>query len=287
MIIPNLATLTVTDHRRDAAGLSYVYPVVSRRAGGISVGINFNPNRACNWRCIYCQVPQLRRGAAPALDHPRLQWELTELLGQILSGCFYQHFRVPEAFRALKDIAISGDGEPTTLKEFDVAIGTIEETLSKLSLPPLAKVIISNGSLIHRPAVQRGLIRWGALGGELWFKLDRATPEGLRRINGATITPPRLLANLEKAAALCPVWIQTCLFALDGKPPPPQEQQAYLAFLRQALERAIPLQGVMLYGLARPSQQPEAWRLSPLSVTWMEEFAQKIQALGIQVKLSP
>lgn len=287
MIIPNLATLTVTDHRRDAAGLTYVYPVVSRRAGGISIGINFNPNRACNWRCIYCQVPQLRRGAAPALDQSRLQWELTELLGQILSGRFYQHFQVPEAFRALKDIAISGDGEPTTLKEFDVAIGTIEETLNKLSLPPLAKVIISNGSLIHRPAVQRGLIRWRTLGGELWFKLDRATPEGLRRINGATITPPRVLANLEKAATLCPVWIQTCLFALDGEPPPPEEQQAYLDFLHQALERAIPLQGVMLYGLARPSQQPEAWRLSPLSVTWMKEFTQKIQTLGIQVKLTP
>ena len=53
--------LKVTDHDRNAAGLRYVYPVVSRRAGGVSVGINLNPNNACNWRCVYCQVPRLVR----------------------------------------------------------------------------------------------------------------------------------------------------------------------------------------------------------------------------------
>ncbi len=62
--------LSTTDHSRDGAGLSYVYPVVSRRAGGVSVGINLNTNNACNWRCIYCQVPDLVRGAAPPVDLP-------------------------------------------------------------------------------------------------------------------------------------------------------------------------------------------------------------------------
>ena len=57
--------LTVTDHSRDSAGMTYVYPVVSRRAGGVSVGINLNPNNACNWACVYCQVPDLARGTAP------------------------------------------------------------------------------------------------------------------------------------------------------------------------------------------------------------------------------
>ena len=48
--------------------MTYVYPVVSRRAGGVSIGINLNPNNACNWRCVYCQVPDLKRGAAPAIE---------------------------------------------------------------------------------------------------------------------------------------------------------------------------------------------------------------------------
>jgi wyosine [tRNA(Phe)-imidazoG37] synthetase (radical SAM superfamily) len=279
--------LSITDHRRDLAGLTYVYPVVSRRAGGISVGINFNPNRACNWRCIYCQVLGLKRGAAPPLDHLKLKRELTFLLTQMLNGDFYLQFKVPEAYRKLKDIAISGDGEPTTLRDFDTAILTIEEALKALSLPEIAKVIISNGSLIHRPAVQRGLDYWQKLGGELWFKLDSALPEGLSSINGAATTPKRVLANLELAASLCPVWIQTCLFALDGAPPAPKEQQAYLDFLRLAKARAIPFKGVLLYGLARPSKQPEASRLGALPLEWMQDFAAQIRTLGIQVKLTP
>ncbi|WP_022949221.1 radical SAM protein [Methylohalobius crimeensis] len=281
-------TLTVTDHRRDSAGLTYVYPVVSRRAGGISVGINFNPNNACNWRCLYCQVPDLQRGTAPPLDKARLQRELRGLLESILDGTFYQRFQVPPDHRTLKDISISGNGEPTTLAEFDQAIAAIEQTLAEIPLPPqIGKVIISNGSLIQRPEVQRGLARWNKLGGELWFKVDSATAEGIRRSNGAAITPERVLANLETAARLCPIWIQTCLFMLDGESPSQEEQHAYLDFLATTTARHIPLRGVLLYGLARPSMQPEAERLAPLPASWMEEFAEKIRTLGLKVKLTP
>jgi len=45
----NSPQLTIHNHNRDSAGYAYVYPVVSRRAGGVSVGINLNPNNACNW----------------------------------------------------------------------------------------------------------------------------------------------------------------------------------------------------------------------------------------------
>ena len=51
--VPNpspLQTLSVSDHDRNSAGLTYVYPVISRRAGGVSVGVNLNVNNACNWR---------------------------------------------------------------------------------------------------------------------------------------------------------------------------------------------------------------------------------------------
>jgi hypothetical protein len=47
--------LTFSDHNRDVSHLRYIYPVVSRRAKGVSIGINLNINNACNWRCIYAQ----------------------------------------------------------------------------------------------------------------------------------------------------------------------------------------------------------------------------------------
>ena len=87
--------LNIVNHDRGSAALRYVYPVVSRRAGGVSVGINLNPNNACNWRCIYCQVPDLTRGAAPPVDLALLESELRNFLDELLHGDFMQS-RVPE-----------------------------------------------------------------------------------------------------------------------------------------------------------------------------------------------
>lgn len=43
----------------------------------------------------------------------------------------------------------------------------------------------------------------------------------------------------------------------------------------------------MVYGLARPSMQPESLRLTQVSQGWMESFGAEIQAMGLEVKLSP
>src|SRR3990167_10354608 len=91
----NATNLSATDHDRGSAALRYVYPVVSRRAEGVSVGINLNPNNACNWRCAYCQVPGLTRGTAPPVDLAVLENELRGFLNELLHGNFMQS-RVPE-----------------------------------------------------------------------------------------------------------------------------------------------------------------------------------------------
>ena len=113
--------LNAIDHSRDSAGLTYVYPVVSRRAGGVSIGINLNPNNACNWRCIYCQVPNLTRGTAPRIDLSKLRNELHFFLNELINGEFMLKY-VPEEVRVIRDIALSGNGEPTSAKEFDQVI---------------------------------------------------------------------------------------------------------------------------------------------------------------------
>jgi len=85
----NGAVLTIADHRRDIAGLTYVYPVVSRRAGGVSVGINLNVNNACNWACVYCQVEGLTRGGPPPVDVALLSEELDGFLARVADGDFF------------------------------------------------------------------------------------------------------------------------------------------------------------------------------------------------------
>lgn len=279
--------LSIRDHDRAAAHMTYVYPVVSRRAGGVSVGINLNPNNACNWRCIYCQVPDLKRGAAPVIDLKQLEAELTSLLNDILHGDFLQT-RVPEGARRLNDIALSGNGEPTSAKEFPEVIQLIGRVLKRFDLVGKVKlVLITNGSLISREAVQLGLQRMAKLNGEVWYKLDSATRDGMARINNTRQSLKKTAEHLTLAAALCPTWIQTCVFAQNGAAPSAQEQQAYMDFLARLLAQGVRLKGVLLYGIARPSLQPEAAQLSALPAAWLEEFAQKLKQIGLAVSISP
>jgi wyosine [tRNA(Phe)-imidazoG37] synthetase (radical SAM superfamily) len=279
--------LSTKDHSRDSAGLTYVYPVISRRSGGLSIGINLNPNNACNWRCVYCQVPNLARGAAPDIDEKRLGDELRGLLNEILTGDFYHRFQIPAEQRVIKDVAISGNGEPTSCKTFDRIVEAIGAICGEFSLLGRIKlVLITNGSLMHKPVVQAALNRWSELGGEVWFKVDSATSEGMLRINQVHLAPEAVLRNLEICTRLCPTWIQTCLFAFDSEPPSNAERNAYLNFLADLMHRDVSVQGVLLYGLARPSMQAQAPRLSALPGEELDAMADRIKALGLTVKVS-
>lgn len=278
--------LNIYDHDRGSAGMTYVYPVISRRAGGVSVGINLNANNACNWRCIYCQVPDLKRGGAPEVDLEKLAGELRNFLRELLQGDFMQR-RVPVEARRLNDIALSGNGEPTSAKEFAQVVDLIGEIMAEFDLIGKIKlVLITNGSLIQRAKVKEGLRKMASLGGEVWFKLDSAMANGMRRINSTRQTVEKMHDNLRTAALLCPTWLQTCVFEFDGQPPAVVEREAYLSFIGRLQAEEVPLRGVLLYGLARPSMQPEAARLSALPQEWMLNFVAEIEAQGVAVKLN-
>lgn len=276
--------LSTNDHRRDSAGLLYVYPVVSRRAGGVSIGINLNPNNACNWACVYCQVENLHRGGPPPLDLPRLERELAGFLDDVVRGDFMARHVAPEV-RQLKDVAFSGNGEPTSAAEFLAAIRCVRSVLEKVGLVGKLPVrLITNGSLLHRPDVQQGIRELAAMGGEVWFKIDRALANEVAEINGIQQAPDKTVRHLAICAGLAPTWVQTCWFALDGQAPSEASRHAYCDLLRPLAGK---IAGVHLYGLARPSMQPQAPRLSRLSAEELVAFAGQIEKeTGIQVSVS-
>jgi wyosine [tRNA(Phe)-imidazoG37] synthetase (radical SAM superfamily) len=276
--------LSIHDHSRDSSGMKYVYPVISRRAGGVSIGINLNVNNACNWACIYCQVPGLKRGGPPTIDLTRLADELRDFLRDAVPGDFLERC-VPVGFRQLVDVAFSGNGEPTSAREFPETVEIAGRLIEEFGLSGRVKLrVISNGSLIHQSRVQQGIARIGELGGEIWFKIDRGSAAGIMRINAARTTPAKVRQAVLTCAKLAPVWIQTCLFAIDGLPVAAEEFATYLELLASIKER---IEGIHLYGLARPSRQNEAARLSALSAEDLSSFAGHIAALGLRVNVSP
>ena len=278
--------LSIKDHNRFQEGFEYVYPVVSRRAGGLSLGINLNTNNACNWRCIYCQVPDLIRGAPPPVDLDALEEELSVFLSQILIGSYLED-QVPKGQRRLNDIAFSGNGEPTSAPNFADAVKTIHGVRVRANVPKVVKtVLITNGSLMHQHKVMKGVKDLAGINGEVWFKIDRATVEGAQLINDTKINKSRIMSNLEASAKACPTWIQTCLFKLDGLHPADSDLDAYVQLIGEAVARGIPFKGILLYGLARQSHQPESARLSKLEDGWLNAFAHRLRELGVTVNCS-
>ncbi len=278
--------LTPENHDRRAAGLTYVYPVVSRRAGGVSVGVNLNPNNQCNWRCIYCQVPNLKRGVSPRIDLTVLQHELDSFLRDVVEGPYLRE-NVPEEFRRLRDLAISGNGEPTSSTQFDQVVEVIARGMQTQQL--IGKIpirVITNGSFVDRESVRDGLRRLSGIGGEVWLKIDRVTEKLVRQVNDVSLDVSRLRHHVETSCVLCPTWIQTCVFAIDGEAPHAAEQDAFVQFFKEMLRDRVPIRGLYLYTIARPSMQPEAEHLAPLPKFWLDDLAKRVAALGLYVQVN-
>ena len=213
-------------HPRTFESFRYVYPVVSRRSHGISIGLNTNPNKACNFDCIYCQVD---RSAAPAVrcfDLAGAAAELRELVEIVQSGRVAQYppfDTVPARLRRLNDIALSGDGEPTTVRNFSGVI----EMVAGVKPRGVKLVLITNAAGLDRVDVQRGLAVMDAHEGEIWAKLDAGTRDYFQLINRTGISFQRILRNITATAIQRPVVIQSLFLKINGHGPSVGEVAAY------------------------------------------------------------
>jgi len=191
------------DHPRDWKNNLYVYPVISRRSGGLSIGVNLNPDAACNFNCVYCQVDRTIPPRVREVEPARLEQELRAMIEMAKSGALFEDeaFRgVPNAFRAIRDISFSGDGEPTACSHFLDAVAIAARLRSEFGLCDAKLVLITDACYLTRPAVMEGLAILDANDGEIWAKLDAGT-YGLCEACGKTIGDARLEAM--PAARFC------------------------------------------------------------------------------------
>jgi hypothetical protein len=275
--------LSIHDHSRELSGLKYIYSVISRRAGGLSVGINLNVNNACNWQCIYCEIPNLTRGTPPPIELDVLENELRFFLHEIIHGD-YMEKNVSIEDRHLKDIAFSGNGEPTSAEEFPQVILIVKKILQEFGLLHKIKIrLITNGSLMHQDSVLKSIELLKEINGEIWFKVDAATEETIKTINQVNLKPNQILERLLNTANICPTFVQTCIFMIDGKSPDEKDIDAYIELINKAKKN---IKGVHLYGLARPSLQPRAKDLGRISEEELQSIAKKLLDLNIPTTVS-
>ena len=275
--LPNPMTLDKlhTEHERRFATNKFVYPVLSRRSGGISVGVNLNPDKVCNFDCIYCQVDRRSAAETKFVALPQLIAELEHTLEVVASQAIYhleKFAHIPAPLRRLNDIAFSGDGEPTTYRNFEEIIASCAEVKRKLHLDDVKMVLITNASMFHRARVQKGLALLDANQGEIWAKLDAGTAEYFQLVDRTTIPFARILENITAAAKVRPLVIQSLFMRVQGVPPSESEQEAFCERLREITTSGGQLNLVQIYTIARRPAEDYVSSLSNAEVDRLVEL---------------
>lgn len=256
-------------HPRDWKSNFYVYPVISRRSGGLSIGVNLNPDAACNFDCVYCQVD---RSTPPRIRHvelPRLEQELRDMIELARSGMLFSDdvFRnVPAEFHAIRDISFSGDGEPTTCPHFRESVAIAARLRGEFELNETRLVLITDACYLTRPAIQEGLEILDSNNGEIWAKLDAGTEEYYRRVNVPNYPLRHVIENITSAAQVRPVVIQSLFMRLDGVGPSDDEIMAYTDRLNEVLAAGGRIKLVQVYTVARRPAQSFVGALSDAEV---------------------
>jgi len=219
-------------HSRRFEDFKYVYPVLSRRSHGISIGLNVNPDKACNFDCIYCQVDRTTESAVKKFDLAVAEDELRHMLEIVRTGEIAQHppfNSVPRELLRLNDIALSGDAEPTTLPNFAETIQMIVRVK-----PADAKIVlITDAGGLDRSDVKRGLEVMDTNNGEVWAKLDAGTEAYFKLINRTKIPFARILKNIAQTAKARPIVIQSLFLKIRGEGPSSEEIGEYCRRLRE------------------------------------------------------
>lgn len=261
----------------------FVYPVVSRRSQGVSVGVNLNPDKVCNFDCIYCQVDRRSESETRFVEMQQLLEELEAVLRLVSSGDLFQHPQfasTPKPLRRLNDIAFSGDGEPTTFRNFDEIIEAAAEVRRQHVPAEVRMVLITNASMFHREHVKRGLEILDRNNGQIWAKLDAGTEDYYKLIERTKIPFRQILDNITAAAIVRPIVIQSLFMNVNGVPPDDAEISAFCDRLQEVSDAGGKLELVQVYTVAR---QPAESFVTALTHSEVEHIASTVrQVTGLK-----
>jgi wyosine [tRNA(Phe)-imidazoG37] synthetase (radical SAM superfamily) len=276
---------SLPQHRSCWREFAYVYPFIGRRSGGLSIGVNLCPDGRCNFNCVYCQIDRTRAPQVHVLDLERLGAELRTLL-TLRERIFDEpEFRgVDPTLRRLRDIAFSGNGEPTASPRFRAAVELVVGLRGDLELNDAKIVVITNASRLRHAEVEAALERLDPNNGEIWAKLDAGTQAYFEKVNRSAFQLDEIVGNIAHAARVRPIVIQSMFMAMHGQGPTPVEIDAYIQRLRDLLERGARLKLVQVYTVAR--RPAEDW-ISPLDARVLEAIAERVRAAGAPAAVYP
>jgi wyosine [tRNA(Phe)-imidazoG37] synthetase (radical SAM superfamily) len=265
---------TAFDRARDWLGNRFVYAVISARAGGLSLGVNMNPGKVCNFDCSYCEVDRRTHGPDRHLLVDVMAAELHRTLtavrqGQLKTRPWYQ--LIPDELLQLRHVALSGDGEPTLAPNFVEAVQAVARVRALGGFFKI--VLLTNGTGLDKPDILRGL-EILTKSDEIWIKLDGGSQALVDKVNRPNVPLEKILSNILLIGRQRPVIIQSLFPAIHGEEPPEEEIQEYAQRLKELKAGGAQISLVQIYSAARPGVHAE-WGHLPLRV--LSQIAQTVR----------
>ena len=267
----------ISSHPRVFEKNRYVYPVISRRSRGLSIGVNLNPDKICNFDCIYCQVDRTIAPQHRTVDLALLETELYNLIEDAKSGVLFNHpsfCDIPDTLKRINDIAFSGDGEPTTFPQFGDVVDLAAQIKTDLQLPDVKLIVITNATRFHRPNVLEALENMHQNNGEIWAKLDAGTSDYYNLVERTKVGFKTVVENLHLAAQRWPIVIQSLFMRIQGQAPSANEIDAYCHILSEIQQKGGTLKGVQIYTVAR---RPAESFVEPLTNAEVDHIAKRVK----------
>lgn len=274
---------TAFDRPRDWLGNRFVYAVISSRAHGLSLGVNVNPDKKCNFDCSYCEVDRRQPARESKLDVEVLATELRKTIAFIQGGKLAElptYHSLPPELLQLRQVALSGDGEPTLAGNFADAVQAVVRVRA---LGGFFKIVLyTNGTGLDQPTVLRGL-EFLTKSDEVWIKLDGGTQAFIDKVNRPDVPLEKILANILLVGRQRPVVIQSLFPAIHGDEPPFDEIREFALRLKELKAGGAQISMVQIYSAARPGVNAE-WGHLPLRV--LSQIAQTVrQTAGLRAEV--
>jgi len=263
----------------------FVYVVVSPRARGLSIGVNLNPDKYCNFDCVYCEVNRQEPARSRALDVNVMADELRQTLDLVYSGKLRgldSYGSVPQELLRLRHVALSGDGEPTLCPNFTEAVQAVLHVRALASFPFFKIVLITNATGLDFPHVQQMLHHFTRQD-EIWVKLEAGTQAYMDKVNRPTVPLEKVISNILALARERPVTVQSLFPLIDGEEPPPGEIDQFAQRLLDLKTAGAQIPLVQIYSATRPTAHSECGHLPLRSLSRIAQTVKKVTGLQVEV----
>jgi wyosine [tRNA(Phe)-imidazoG37] synthetase (radical SAM superfamily) len=245
-------------------------PVRSRRFG-VSLGINLLPFgfKYCNFNCLYCEC-----GWTGVKSESKLKLFSRDAIRTALDE------RCSELRRQglhPENLTFAGNGEPTIHPDFP---GIVDDTITirERYFPTARVTILSNASLIHKPAIRQAMEKVD----NNVLKLDCGTEAMFRFMNRplGTITLDKITAQLKSFSGNVIIQSLFVRGEYNGTVVDNTVEPEIMAWLQRIGDIRPAM--VMVYTIDR---QPPVNTLLKVPLPELESIAAKVEALGIPTKV--